>query len=393
MDSVVAATRTEPMGKQAGTSRGPAQGGQQQGARSRASPSNLESFFAHSAPAVPTFAHPHLPSSPYFRLADVWASMNEWSAYGVEVPLRVPGDVGDVVQCYVPYLSAVQLFDASAKHRSLPSCSRGYCSDEDMDIDSLASDSGSDCSGCSSSIATDSDSDDPLRCGGRWGAPGSALTRSCESGSVLRSSSLLGEPARSALLFEFYETCSPHNREPLTDRIARLSAGPGGFAGLTDLRSCDIHPASWFSVAWYPLYRLPASGRTIRDLNACFLTFHSLASPLPAEGKQGSLPADGRAQPPGPSAAAAAAYQQRREAAQVAIQGAGHGVAVLQPFAFVPYKMVGKTWEDDFRSHKLQLQMVAAAGAWVQRRSTSHPDLDFFLSNLRPASSRSRAVS
>ena len=31
------------------------------------------------------------------------------------------------------------------------------------------------------------------------------------------------------------------------------------------------------SVAWYPIYRIP-TGRSLRDLSACFLTYHALST-------------------------------------------------------------------------------------------------------------------
>lgn len=51
---------------------------------------------------------------------------------------------------------------------------------------------------------------------------------------------------------------------------------------LRTLRSVDLLPGSWLSVAWYPIYRIP-TGPTLRDLAACFLTFHSLSSSLHGE--------------------------------------------------------------------------------------------------------------
>lgn len=46
---------------------------------------------------------------PYFILDDLWESLKEWSAYGAGVPLVLSG--GDsVVQYYVSYLSAIQLY-------------------------------------------------------------------------------------------------------------------------------------------------------------------------------------------------------------------------------------------------------------------------------------------
>ncbi|KAI5004504.1 hypothetical protein ZWY2020_031747 [Hordeum vulgare] len=56
------------------------------------------------------FSGDAMDSSPYFCLDDLWESFREWNAYGVGVPLVLNG--GDsVIQYYVPYLSAIQLYD------------------------------------------------------------------------------------------------------------------------------------------------------------------------------------------------------------------------------------------------------------------------------------------
>lgn len=47
--------------------------------------------------------------SDYFNLGDLWDLFNEWSAYGVGVPILFPGGE-TVVQYYVPYLSAIQIY-------------------------------------------------------------------------------------------------------------------------------------------------------------------------------------------------------------------------------------------------------------------------------------------
>lgn len=46
---------------------------------------------------------------PFFMLGDLWESFKEWSAYGAGVPLVLNGS-DSVVQYYVPYLSAIQLY-------------------------------------------------------------------------------------------------------------------------------------------------------------------------------------------------------------------------------------------------------------------------------------------
>jgi hypothetical protein len=48
-------------------------------------------------------------SRPYFCLGDLWEAFNEWSFYGAGVPLIISGSES-VIQYYVPYLSAIQLY-------------------------------------------------------------------------------------------------------------------------------------------------------------------------------------------------------------------------------------------------------------------------------------------
>lgn len=48
-----------------------------------------------------------------FTLGDLWNSYDEWSAYGAGVPIAL--DNGDtLVQYYVPYLSAIQIFTSNS---------------------------------------------------------------------------------------------------------------------------------------------------------------------------------------------------------------------------------------------------------------------------------------
>lgn len=51
---------------------------------------------------------------PYFNLGDLWESFKEWSAYGAGVRLVLNGS-DSVIQYYVPYLSAIQLYADSPK--------------------------------------------------------------------------------------------------------------------------------------------------------------------------------------------------------------------------------------------------------------------------------------
>jgi hypothetical protein len=369
----------------------------------------------------------------------------EWSAYGVEVPmcLCVDGVWQQVLQTYVPYLSGMQLFRADFTRRlnskaqlaetPVPAdagCPAAVCRDDlspRVPSNETASGASESSSRTVSTASTDSDSDGEECCSAPSRAqnltPGrSPLQRatSAARGSVLRGQ--LNDPAKGTLSFQFAENEPPHCRLPLTDRIEELAES---FPGLHTLRTSDLHPASWYAVAWYPLYRLPyiADPAASRDLQASFLTFHSLAAPPPSAPMAGPLTTAGSGAPIPPQltppAAAGLAYRGEVlrqallfkamksvlpsvlpksspiEACESASEPHEDGVsnlvgpsptlssmpmavATLQPFGFVPYKAVGQTWVDEFALHRLHLPMIAAARAWTERRGINLPDLEFF---------------
>lgn len=192
--------------------------------------------------------------------------------------------------------------------------------------------------------------------------------------SVLRKGTALGDPSR--LLFEFFETTSPHEREPFTDRIHQLAAGC--CPELLTLNSSSLHPSSWYSVAWYPLYRFPSNGSSIRELNASFLTFHSMsAAPHPSSPR----PVETRPQPPQMPLPAQQAFAAKQ--ASVTTEQSCNAVT-LEAFAFMPYKLQGRMWADPMQNKSVYEPMMAAAEAWVQRRKCTHPDLQFFANRIQP---------
>mmetsp|Transcript_1140 Transcript_1140/g.4915 ORF Transcript_1140/g.4915 Transcript_1140/m.4915 type:complete len:309 (-) Transcript_1140:465-1391(-) len=96
--------------------------------------SNVESFVVSTVPLVPGTRDGH------FALADLWASFEEWSAYGVEVPLVLDEDDdgaegdGEVFQYYVPFLSGIQIFvDAPVEDDGARSTAPPKIDDDDDD--------------------------------------------------------------------------------------------------------------------------------------------------------------------------------------------------------------------------------------------------------------------
>ncbi|KAJ6696632.1 hypothetical protein OIU85_003025 [Salix viminalis] len=79
------------------------------------------------------------------------------------------------------------------------------------------------------------------------------------------------------LIFEFFESEPQHERKPLHLKIRDLinisTSNVQVFGDPSKLESMnlhDLHPSSWFAVAWYPIYRIPQG-----KFQAAFLTYHS----------------------------------------------------------------------------------------------------------------------
>uniref|UniRef100_A0ACD6AR24 Uncharacterized protein n=3 Tax=Avena sativa TaxID=4498 RepID=A0ACD6AR24_AVESA len=79
-------------------------------------------------------------------------------------------------------------------------------------------------------------------------------------------------------IFEFFESEQPFWRRQLFDKVKELIDGAkqsncqiSGDPKSLELSLHDLHPTSWYCVAWYPIYRIPDG-----KFQAAFLTYHSL---------------------------------------------------------------------------------------------------------------------
>ncbi|XP_071700768.1 uncharacterized protein [Rutidosis leptorrhynchoides] len=238
---------------------------------------NLDRFMKHTTPIVTA---QHFPKTsmkkwrnqendyhPYFILGDLWESLKEWSAYGAGVPL-VLNESDSVVQYYVPYLSGIQLYvDPSAPVTTI----RRPGEESDSD----------------SSRATSSDGSyepgSPAH-GPRVKENGAGSITKSFNKLVLRGAPFVGDGMEESeirnppglLIFEYFERALPYHRAPLADKISDLALK---FPELKTYRSCDLTQSSWVSIAWYPIYRIPV-GPSLQNLDASFLTFHSLSTPI-----------------------------------------------------------------------------------------------------------------
>ncbi|TVU22014.1 hypothetical protein EJB05_31690 [Eragrostis curvula] len=265
---------------------------------------------------------------PFFNLGDLWDSFRECSAYGTAVPIVLNGCRDEVVQYYVPYLSAIQLYGGFRLHV-----------------------------GPSRTGAEESDSDCCQDTGSDLEHETSSSTNAFSAQETSESSSSSEDEGDSGnyheqLLFEFVEPESPYQREPLADKVSRLTKR---FPELNTLRSCDLSPASWISVAWYPIYRIP-TGPTLRDLDACFLTYHSLSTQFAGVGHSPKAKA--------PTTPVTAMW--------------------LPAFAMASYKLKAAAWTPAWRDKQLAASLAQAADAWLRLLRADHHDHRFFASRRAP---------
>ncbi|KAK9705174.1 hypothetical protein RND81_07G038500 [Saponaria officinalis] len=290
---------------------------------------------------------------PYFLLSDLWNSFKEWSAYGAGVPLVLNGS-DSVVQYYVPFLSGIQLYIDPSK----PSVKSRRTS-EDSDGEYFSRESSSDGS-------SDSDRDRTLKYSRGQQNPYSLasdislkmerlLSRDQHTASHEGFSSDEGESGTSqgSLLFQYFEYDPPFSRVPLANKISDLALQ---IPELKSLRSCDLLSSSWFSVAWYPIYRIPM-GPTLKDLDACFLTYHSLYTPL----------GDSSAQSP-----------------VVICPNESDGVPriSLPIYGLSSYKFRVPLWTSTSgKDGQLVNSLLQAADCWLRLLQVNHPDYLFFSRN------------
>ncbi|MQL97120.1 hypothetical protein Taro_029804 [Colocasia esculenta] len=330
--------------------------------------SNLDRFLESTTPTVPA---QYLPKTtirgwrtcdveyrPYFVLGDLWESFKEWSAYGAGVPL-VMNETNSVMQYYVPYLSGIQLYGEPTR--------------EPVNLRGPGEESDSDCSRDSTSDgSSDSELERGLKYSWDWNhrhhVSVSALRmdrlslreKHVDSQEGSSSDDREADNSQGLLLFEFLERDLPYSREPLADKATsvpdisssfQISDLACRFPGLKTLRSCDLLSSSWISVAWYPIYRIP-TGPTLRDLDACFLTFHFLSTPrIESHFGTGSM-----------------------------CDPDGIPKISLPTFGLASYKLKGSMWSSNAGSERAN-SLLQVADTWLRGLHVTHPDYQFFSSH------------
>jgi hypothetical protein len=151
---------------------------------------------------------------------------------------------------------------------------------------------------------------------------------------------------------------------PLVDKIAELSRDFPKENPLRSLRSYELLPNSYLSVAWYPIYRIP-TGPTLRDLDACFLTFHPLSKPLQAEGDVSSRSLCGNDVCVMPTMPASEPQK-------------------LTAFGLASYKLRGAVWLPNADKRDELQKLQKAAIDHLKRNGVHHPDFTFFMNHATP---------
>nr|GMD70667.1 uncharacterized protein LOC109167854 [Ipomoea batatas] len=92
----------------------------------------------------------------------------------------------------------------------------------------------------------------------------------------------VGEVVAEAEHGHHVESEPPENILEIQDRFLKIDNKIAELAevhpGLMTFKTTDLSPASWISVAWYPIYQIPTKGNHKDRLSTCFLTYHALSS-------------------------------------------------------------------------------------------------------------------
>ncbi|XP_078427396.1 uncharacterized protein LOC144699927 [Wolffia australiana] len=289
--------------------------------------SNLQSFLRLTTPSI-MIERAIDDSLEFFTLEQLWEVYDEWSAYGVGIPISLDDDQ-TIVQYYAPSLSGMQLY--------------------------LAKDNVLRTSGEDSEFETDSTLSSSDRSNKIWDS---------DSGSDQETDFKIKERF-GRLYFQFFEAASPHQRLPLRDTIDKLSLD---YPGLRALRSNDLSPASWIAIAWYPIYHLPVH-RNPKEFYCAFLTYHTLSSTLQEEG----------------SLVNAQEESQRHDVdcdmRKVKDERKSTRTFSLPPFGLAAYKMQTPIWiGPKIEDYRPLTSLWSAAASWLRQLEAHHPDFDFFSS-------------
>ncbi|KAI4347368.1 hypothetical protein L6164_008184 [Bauhinia variegata] len=233
------------------------------------------------ADGIPLCKH----ETPDLSLGCLWQWYEKHGSYGLEIKAQDCKSPTEVGACcfpfrayFVPSLSAVQLFknhkcQCVKSSDKFPHCKASeVCETSNINVSAASQDA---------SILTPTNQ---IHCSE---APFTSNKDNASARSI--NSTCSGDLE---LLFEYFESEQPQQRRPLFEKMRELVRGDvsaqselyGDPSKLDSINLQDLHPRSWYSVAWYPIYRIPDG-----NFRASFLTYHSFGHLVNRSTKTGSL--------------------------------------------------------------------------------------------------------
>ncbi|KAI4352003.1 hypothetical protein L6164_006296 [Bauhinia variegata] len=231
------------------------------------------------ADGIPLCRH----ETPDLSLGCLWQWYEKHGSYGLEIRAQDYKNPKELGACFpfrayfVPSLSAVQLFKNHKSQCVINSHKSPHCKGSEVYEASNKSESLSAASPdpILSPESRIQDASIPMPTNEMYcsEAPSVCTEDNASGGSI--KSTCSGDLE---LLFEYFESEQPQQRRPLFEKIQELVRGDasaqskmyGDPSKLDSVNLQDVHPSSWYSVAWYPIYRIPDG-----NFRASFLTYHS----------------------------------------------------------------------------------------------------------------------
>nr|GLL41535.1 uncharacterized protein LOC109167854 [Ipomoea trifida] len=306
--------------------------------------SNLQNFLSSVTPTVSLHAPKQKDGDAIecFTLGDLWDCYEEWSVYGVGIPVILNSGLS-VTQYYVPYLSAIQIYTNKPQQTS-----RNQKENEDV-------------------ASTEGEKKDE------------SLSKERDGISIERSKDCCDDkPSSKAeqhghLYFQFCDTVSPYWRIPFIEKIGEFAEV---HPGLMTFKTTDLSPASWISVAWYPIYQIPTKGNHKDRLSTCFLTYHALSAssilggvnPDKDENKKGKKVLE----------------MVKGEEGNNNIIKSGNVLYRPYPFGMATYRLDDEIWinGNTFDDYERIIDLYNAAESWLKQLNFWHHDFNFFTSKF-----------
>ncbi|XP_020598597.1 uncharacterized protein LOC110038168 [Phalaenopsis equestris] len=252
----------------------------------------FEKFLTSAAPVIaPSFSSKEVEDffftiqDPSVALHCIWSWYEKPGCYGLEIKLGDSQNLGSLksldeplLAYFVPSLSAIQLFSYSQCSRNRETIETVHQKEENGKCSLLCSFLNHLCPGSLKDTKEDHVLN-PIE--KHTGVPLHSIDNvgslSC-SNENQNYSCISSTSSESKLIFEFFENDLPHERLPLYAKVKKLIKDgasnlhiSGNPSSLECMKLQDLHPSSWYSVAWYPIYKIPDG-----PLRITFLTYHSL---------------------------------------------------------------------------------------------------------------------